>query len=192
MMRLISYHTVSDSKPCVWFAIWRFRAQGFRFFRVLGFKGSSVSHPNGKESSAYTRGSSSTKRQNTKWIRISWGCLLVSACAGRCMFGAVSFHNFKSQNFKLSVSNPKSKYVDYLSVLSQISNCQGLGRKNKHEILKTDRAIWHMSGSVKNTCFIFVYLFSRRTRFAAHESEHNVRREIADRRLGTTCRTHVL
>ena len=23
----------------------------------------------------------------------------------------VSFHNFKSQNFKLSVSNPKSKYV---------------------------------------------------------------------------------
>ena len=40
--------------------------------------------------------------------------------------------------FKLSVSNPKSKYVAYLSVLSQISNCQGLGRKNKHEILKTD------------------------------------------------------
>ena len=53
---------------------------------------------------------------------------------------AVSFHNFKSQNFKLRVSNPKSKYVVYLSVLSRISNCQGLGRKNKHEILKTDRA----------------------------------------------------
>ena len=51
----------------------------------------------------------------------------------------VSFHNFKSQNFKLNVSNPKSKYVAYLSVLSQISNCQSLGRKNKHEILKTDR-----------------------------------------------------
>ena len=51
----------------------------------------------------------------------------------------VSFHNFKSQNFKLSISNPKSKYVAYLSVLSQISNCQGLGRRNKHEILKTDR-----------------------------------------------------
>ena len=51
----------------------------------------------------------------------------------------VSFHNFKSQNFKLSVSNPKSKYVAYVSVLSQISNCQGLGRKNKHDILKTDR-----------------------------------------------------
>ena len=51
----------------------------------------------------------------------------------------VSCHNFKSQNFKLSVSNPKSKYVAYLSVLSQISNYQGLGRKNKHEILKTDR-----------------------------------------------------
>ena len=51
----------------------------------------------------------------------------------------VSFHNFKSQNFKLSVSNPKNKHVAYLSVLSQISNCQSLGRKNKHEILKTDR-----------------------------------------------------
>ena len=32
----------------------------------------------------------------------------------------------------------KCKYVAYLSVLSQISNCQGLGRKNKHEMLKTD------------------------------------------------------
>ena len=31
----------------------------------------------------------------------------------------VSSHNFKSQNFKLSVSNPKSKYVAYLSVLSK-------------------------------------------------------------------------
>ena len=50
----------------------------------------------------------------------------------------VSFHNFKSRNLKLSVSNPKNKYVAYLSVLSRISNCQGLGRKNKHEILKTD------------------------------------------------------
>ena len=51
----------------------------------------------------------------------------------------VSFRNFKSQNFKLSVSNPKSKYVAYSSVLSRISNCQSLGRKNKHEVLKTDR-----------------------------------------------------
>ena len=51
----------------------------------------------------------------------------------------VSFHDFKSQNFKLSVSNYKNKYVAYLSVLSQISNCQSLGRKNKHAILKTDR-----------------------------------------------------
>ena len=51
----------------------------------------------------------------------------------------VSFYDFKSQNFKLSVSNPKSKYAAYLSVLSQISNCQSLGRKNKHDILKTDR-----------------------------------------------------
>ena len=51
----------------------------------------------------------------------------------------VSFHNSKSHNFKLSVWNPKIKYVAYLSVLSQISNCQGLGRENKHENLKTDR-----------------------------------------------------
>ena len=49
----------------------------------------------------------------------------------------VSFHNFKSRNFKLRVSNPKHKYVACLSVLSRISNCQGLGRKNKFEILKT-------------------------------------------------------
>ena len=34
--------------------------------------------------------------------------------------GTVSFHNLKSQNFKLSVSNPKSKYVAYVSVLSEI------------------------------------------------------------------------
>ena len=53
----------------------------------------------------------------------------------------VSFHNLKSQNFKLSVSNPKNKYVAYVSVLSRISNCQSLGRKNKHDILKTDRIV---------------------------------------------------
>ena len=52
----------------------------------------------------------------------------------------VSFHNFKSQNVKLSVSNPNNTYVAYVSVLPQISNCQGIGRKNKHEILKTDRS----------------------------------------------------
>ena len=57
------------------------------------------------------------------------------------MMTTVSFHDFKSQKFKSSVSNPKRKYVAYLSVLSQISNFQGLGRKNKHEILKTDRMI---------------------------------------------------
>ena len=56
-------------------------------------------------------------------------------------YSTVSFHNFKSQNFKLSVSNPKSRYVAYVSVLSQTSNCQGLGRKNKHEILKTDHSL---------------------------------------------------
>ena len=49
------------------------------------------------------------------------------------------FSQFQVANFKLSVSNPKNKYVAYLSVLSRISDCQGPGRKSKHEILKTDR-----------------------------------------------------
>ena len=66
----------------------------------------------------------------------------------------VSFHKIKSQNFKLSVSNPKSKYVAYLSVLSQISNCQSLGRKNKHEILKTDH----------KQCVLSAHMFSRPAR----------------------------
>ena len=73
---------------------------------------------------------------------ISWAALLERCPLSkerRQAVTTVSFHNFKSQNFKLSVSNPKSKNVAYLSVLSRISNCQSLGRKNKHEILKTDR-----------------------------------------------------
>ena len=44
-----------------------------------------------------------------------------------CITITVSFHNFKSQNFKLSVSNPKSKYVAYSSVLYRIQcNAQRL------------------------------------------------------------------
>ena len=66
----------------------------------------------------------------------------------------VSFYNFKSQNVKLSASNPKSKYVDYLSALSQISNCQSLGRKNKHEMLKTDGTFCNISNNkhTSNDC----------------------------------------
>ena len=41
------------------------------------------------------------------------------------------------------VSNPESKYVAYVSVLSRISNSQGLGRKSKFEILKTYRTSGH-------------------------------------------------
>ena len=59
----------------------------------------------------------------------------------------VSVHNFKSQNFKLSVSNPKSKYVAYLSVLSQSLNRQGLSRKNKHEIVKLTVLKRHAQGA---------------------------------------------
>ena len=43
---------------------------------------------------------------------------------GDDLMSKVNFHNFKSRYFKLSVSDPSSKYVAYLYVLSQISNCQ--------------------------------------------------------------------
>ena len=68
----------------------------------------------------------------------------------------VSFHNFKSRNFKFSVSNPESKYVAYVSVLSRISNCQGLGRRNRFEILKTDRI--HMYMYVYIYIYIYIYI----------------------------------
>ena len=83
----------------------------------------------------------------------------------------VSFHNFKSQIFKLSVSNPKSKCVAYLSVLSQISNCQGLVRKNKHDILKTDRTntnnsclvlkvrVHRAAVDLLDLCFVCIYIY---------------------------------
>ena len=86
---------------------------------------------------------------------------------GPCASGTVSFHNLKSQNFKLSVSNPKSKYAAYLSVLSQISNCQGLGRKNKHTILKTDRTSprsWEapdplQDATLSSVIYLYIYLY---------------------------------
>ena len=62
----------------------------------------------------------STLRLSRGWVRKDGNLLRETGCT-------VSFHNFKSQNFKLSVSNPKNKYVAYLSVLSQISNCQRPG-----------------------------------------------------------------
>ena len=51
-----------------------------------------------------------------------------------------SFHNFKSQISNRETQILKGKCVAYLSVLSRISNCQSLGRKNEHEILKTYRS----------------------------------------------------
>ena len=90
------------------------------------------------------------KTLNLKLCELELWELTVARSGAEVTFGrgdlTVSFHNFKSQNFKLSVSNPKSKYVVYLSVLSQISNCQGLGRKNKHENLKTDRSVCPLEG----------------------------------------------
>ena len=75
--------------------------------------------------------------------QINYSITIVNYITLLHIYHTVSFHNFKSQNFKLSVSNPKSKHVAYVSVLSQISNCQGLGRKNKLEILKTDCNVNH-------------------------------------------------
>ena len=68
----------------------------------------------------------------------------------------VSFHNFKSRNFKLSVSNYKSKYVAYVSVLSRLSNSQGLGRKKKNEILKTYRIVCTSLGQHQ---YIYIYIY---------------------------------
>ena len=65
-----------------------------------------------------------------------------------------SFHKFKSQDFKSSVSNPKNKHVAYVSVLSQISNCQGLGRKNNFKCLKTYRS------GISMSCHIMLYTYS--------------------------------
>ena len=68
---------------------------------------------------------------------------------------SVSFHNFESQNFKLSVSNRKSKYVAYSSVLYQISNFQGLGRTNKLDVLKTDRCAC-AGGSARDHYYMYI------------------------------------
>ena len=82
---------------------------------------------------------------------------------GHLEIPTVSFHNFRSQNFKLSVSNPQSKHVAYLSVLSQMSNCQGLGRNNKHAILKTDpktsaaSLLEHLS--LPGCIYIYIYIY---------------------------------
>ena len=101
------------------------------------------------------RGSPSCKQLYT----LNW-CICINISCGNsilCCGSTVSFHNFKSQNFKLSVSNPKNKHVAYLSVLSQISNCQGLGRKNEHEILKTDCASSHTHTSLSLSIYICSY-----------------------------------
>ena len=68
-----------------------------------------------------------------------------------------------SQNFKLSVSNLKSKYVAYVSVLSQISNCQGLGRKTKHDNLKTDRMVGSLHGRIVQKLDLENHLLSNET-----------------------------
>ena len=74
-----------------------------------------------------------------------------AAGSGRTLASpTVSFHNFKSQSFKSSASNPKSRYVAFASVLSQMSNRQSLGRKHKHEMLKTDRISYTPSPPAKN------------------------------------------
>ena len=78
------------------------------------------------------------------------------------LYLTVGFHNFKSRNFKLSVSNPKRKYAAYVSGLSRISNCQSLGRKNKHEILKTDHSSTESLHDVADS-YLHVELRKRRS-----------------------------
>ena len=51
----------------------------------------------------------------------------------------VGFHNLNLRIFHLRVSNPNKLIVDVVLTRCRISMCQGLGRKNKHEHLKTDR-----------------------------------------------------
>ena len=70
-----------------------------------------------------------------------------------------SFHNFKSQNLKLSVSNPEKKYVACVSVLSRISNSQGLGRKSKVDILRTDRSSSCMYVCMYVYIYIYIYIY---------------------------------
>ena len=91
----------------------------------------------------------------------------------------VSFHDFKSQNFKLSVSNPKSKYVAYVSVLSQISNCQGLGRKNKHENLKTDRVHIPTLNVSKLGCLIVIPVCEKMNPFVRAPALQSSRRNFS-------------
>ena len=62
----------------------------------------------------------------------------------------VSCNNFKSQKKQIERLKSKSKYVAYVPVLSQISNCQGLGRKRKHTILKNDRILY---------IYIYIYIY---------------------------------
>ena len=91
----------------------------------------------------------------------------------------VSFHDFKSQNFKLSVSNPKSKYAAYLSVLSRISNRQSLGRKNKHyrieqTFILSNNKFWKLtvSNRVKASFGYFSYLLLPPSRARLRASAH--------------------
>ena len=51
----------------------------------------------------------------------------------------VGFHNFNLRIFNLRVSNPNKLIVGVFLTRCQISNCQGLGRKNKLEISEIDR-----------------------------------------------------
>ena len=107
----------------------------------------------------------------------------------------VSFHNFKSQDFKLSVSNPKNKYVAYVSVLSRISNCQGLGRKNKHEILKPD--LWYYVYVVITVCNYKLYYkhdmvkLIRRSAFALHTRQSSQKPLVLHRSAPSYSACHV-
>ena len=78
---------------------------------------------NSLQKSLYALSSSALTLCSSEVHAVGRGRAEAARVRGACIilwYHTVSFHNFKSQNLKSSVSNPKSKYVAYLPVLSQI------------------------------------------------------------------------
>ena len=75
-------------------------------------------------------------------------CVVMLVCVF-CLRSVFIISNREISNWASQIL--KANMFAYLSVLSQISNCQGLGRKNKHETLKTDRIMF-------SRCLLTLYM----------------------------------
>ena len=64
------------------------------------------------------------------------------------------FHNFNLRIFNLRVSNPHKLMVDVFLTRCRISMCQGLGRKNKRGILKTDHSNSNNSYVINSNAYL--------------------------------------